>query len=111
MIRAIGTQKQHTVFVDWMKNVVGQITGVVAIDGKQAQRTKNTRKAPLHMVSAFSWCWDSWRVRRRANEITAIPKLLGMLELKGCIVTIEAMGHRQKSQGKSQKKVQIIFWL
>ena len=51
VIRAIDTQQLHTVFVEWMKNVVEQITGVVAIDGKQARRTKDARKAPLHVVS------------------------------------------------------------
>ena len=40
VIRAIDTQQLHNVFVEWMKNVVEQITGGVAIDGKQARRTK-----------------------------------------------------------------------
>ena len=40
VIRSIDTQQLHTVFVEWMRNVVESVTGVVAIDGKQARRTK-----------------------------------------------------------------------
>ncbi len=54
VIKAIDTQQLHEVFVEWMGNVVEQITGVVAIDGKQARRTKDAKKKPLHVVSAFS---------------------------------------------------------
>jgi len=54
VIKSIDTQRLHEVFVEWMKNVVEQCTGVVAVDGKQARRTKDTKKKPLHVVSAFS---------------------------------------------------------
>lgn len=37
-----------------MKSVVTTLTGVIAIDGKQARRTKDAKKRPLHVVSAFS---------------------------------------------------------
>ena len=47
VIRAIDTQQIHTVFVEWMRSVVENITGVVAIDGKQARRTKDAKKPPL----------------------------------------------------------------
>ena len=94
VIRAIDTQQLHTVFVEWMKGVAEQITGVV--DGKQARRTKDAKKAPLHVVSAFSaecgLVLEQLACEEKSNEITAIPKLLEMLELEGCIVTIDAMG-------------------
>ena len=84
VIRTIDTQQLHTVFVEWMRNVVESVTGVVAIDGKQARRTKDAKKPPLHVVSAFSsecglvlgqlaceekatkllrfpGCWNCWR--------------------------------------------------
>ena len=76
VIKEIDTQKLHQLFCEWMKSVVKELYGVVAIDGKQARRTKDAKKRPLH----------------KSNEITAIPKLLEMLEIKGCIVTIDAMG-------------------
>jgi predicted transposase YbfD/YdcC len=71
---------------------------VIAIDGKSARGShdrKRSRKA-LHMVSA--WASTNRLVlaqeatQEKSNEITAIPKLLELLELKGCIVTIDAMG-------------------
>lgn len=96
VIRAIDTQQLHEVFVEWMKHVVEQCSGVVAIDGKQARRTKDAKKKPLHVVSAFSadcsLVLGQLACDEKSNEITAIPKLLELLEIKGCIVTIDAMG-------------------
>ena len=108
VIRAIDTQQLHAVFVEWMKNVVEEITGVVAIDGKQARRTKDARKAPLHVVSAFSaecgLVLGQLACEEKSNEITAIPKLLEMLELEGCIVTIDAMGTQTEIAKKITEK-------
>ena len=47
VIKAIDTQQLHKVFVEWMKGVVETVTGVVAIDGKQARGTKDAKKASL----------------------------------------------------------------
>jgi predicted transposase YbfD/YdcC len=69
---------------------------VKSIDGKEARRTKNKEKKPLHVVSAFSHTFGlvlgQLACEEKSNEITAIPKLLEMLAIKGCIVTIDAMG-------------------
>ena len=54
VIKERDTQALHNVFCEWMKSVVSQLTGVVAIDGKEARRTKDASKRPLHVVSAFS---------------------------------------------------------
>ena len=75
---------------------------VVAIDGKSVRRSHNRDAGlgPLHMVSA--WATDSRVVlgqvatEAKSNEITAIPRLLELLVLKGCIVTIDAMGCQSK---------------
>lgn len=108
VIRSIDTRQLHTVFVEWMKNVVEQVTGVVAIDGKQARRTKDAKKAPLHVVSAFSaecgLVLGQLACEEKSNEITAIPKLLEMLELEGCIVTIDAMGTQTEIAKKITEK-------
>ena len=108
VIRAIDTQQLHTVFVEWMKSVVEQVTGVVAVDGKQARRTKDARKPPLHVVSAFSaecgLVLGQLACEEKSNEITAIPKLLEMLELEGCIVTIDAMGTQTEIAKKITEK-------
>ncbi len=96
IIKAIDTQQLHHVFVEWMKSVVESMKGVVAIDGKQARRTKDKKKKPLHVVSAFSsecsLVLGQLACEKKSNEIKAIPKLLELLEIKGCIVTIDAMG-------------------
>ena len=96
VIKAIDTEQLHHVFVEWMKNAIETVTGVVAIDGKQARRTKEEKKKPLHVVSAFSTecglVLGQLACEEKSNEIRAIPKLLEQLELSGCIVTIDAMG-------------------
>ncbi len=82
IIKTIDTQKLHEVFVEWMKSVVESVGGVVAIDGKQARRTKGREQKPLHVVSAFSsecrMVLGQLACEEKSNEITAIPKLLEM---------------------------------
>jgi predicted transposase YbfD/YdcC len=86
-------------FMRWVDAVKTSTKGeIIAVDGKTARGSrdrKNNRK-PLHMVSAWA-CSNRLVLGQEAtdeksNEITAIPKLLAILELKGCIVTIDAMG-------------------
>lgn len=86
-------------FMSWTQSVL-TVTGgeVIAIDGKTARgsRDRKNDRNPLHMVSAWA-CTNRMVLGQQAtddksNEITAIPKLLKLLELKGCIVTIDAMG-------------------
>ena len=71
---------------------------VVAIDGKTLRRSYDRAcgKAAIHMVSAWATAnhisLGQVIVHEKSNEITAIPKLLQILELSGCLVTIDAMG-------------------
>lgn len=85
-------------FVQWV-SVLAKLNPkeVVAIDGKAIRGAKaNGRKSPVHMVSA--WANDNnlvlgqVKVSEKSNEITAIPKLLEVLSIANCIVTIDAMG-------------------
>jgi len=85
------------VFLAWMKGLRGKIPGdVVALDGKTLRGSLVEGKPALHVVSAWSTAnrlvLGQRAVDEKSNEITAIPELLKMLELKGCIVTIDAMG-------------------
>lgn len=70
----------------------------IRIDGKTLRGSKCTKKKrnPLHLVSAWAsearLVLGQEAVDEKSNEITAIPKLLRLLELKGCVVTIDAMG-------------------
>lgn len=86
-------------FLEWVRSVYDITKGqVVAIDGKQSRRSydRATGKTAIHMVSA--WASDNQlvlgqvKVDEKSNELTAIPELLAMLEVSGCIVTLDAMG-------------------
>jgi len=87
-------------FRDWVNDICERVSGVVAIDGKAVCRnpsdTSNSLKNRLYMVSAWSEangiCLGQEKVGVKSNEITAIPKLIEALDLKGCVVTIDAIG-------------------
>jgi predicted transposase YbfD/YdcC len=86
-------------FLEWVQAVNVLTAGqVVAIDGKTARRSHDHRqgKAALHMVSAWATAnrlvLGQVATDAKSNEITAIPELLRLLDLKGCIVTIDAAG-------------------
>ncbi len=71
---------------------------VIAIDGKTLRRSYDARssKAAIHMVSAWATknhiSLGQVVVDAKSNEITAIPKLLELIDISGCLVTIDAMG-------------------
>jgi predicted transposase YbfD/YdcC len=86
-------------FAEWVRTVAGVLKGkVVAIDGKTLRRSYDSASgaSAIHMVSAWaaanSLVLGQLRTDAKSNEITAIPALLKVLDLKGCIVTIDAMG-------------------
>ena len=89
-------------FVMWTQSVTEITDGeVIAIDGKTARGsfTDNSSKKKLgaiHMVSAWAnqagVSLGQVKTEQKSNEITAIPVLLEMLEIKGCIITIDSMG-------------------
>jgi predicted transposase YbfD/YdcC len=80
----------------WLEQAAGRVQGTLAIDGKSVRGSGKGAARALHMVSA--WAADmalllgQRKVDDKSNEITAIPELLKLLHLKGCIVTIDAMG-------------------
>ena len=98
VFQMIDPVKFHDAFFRWTGAVAGQIEGVVAIDGKTARRSRDDAKGrrPIHVVSAWacetSLVLGQLRVDEKTNEIKAIPELLDILCLKGCVVTIDAMG-------------------
>ena len=108
VIMSITPEKVHSLFAEWMKSVIPNVNGVVAIDGKQARRTGDTEKRPLHVVSAFAHEYGlilgQLACEEKSNEITAIPKLLETLEITGCIVTIDAMGTQTGIAKKIREK-------
>lgn len=95
----LDTQEFHRCFMTWVQAITEVIKGqVIAIDGKTVRRSHNRGrgKQAIHMVnvwaSANGLVLGQMKVAEKSNEITAIPELLRMLDVSGCIVTIDAMG-------------------
>jgi predicted transposase YbfD/YdcC len=95
----ISTRQFQICFSLWMKATATLTNGhVIAIDGKRLRGSfdKASDKSAIHMVSA--WATENGvvlgqvKVDDKSNEITAIPKLLKVLDIAGCIVTTDAMG-------------------
>jgi predicted transposase YbfD/YdcC len=91
-------QQFEQCFLSWVQSLNEKISGVVAIDGKTLRRSHDRArgKKALHLVSAWAaearLVLGQVAVEEKSNEITAIPELLELLLLEGCIVTIDAMG-------------------
>jgi predicted transposase YbfD/YdcC len=86
-------------FRQWVEALAQTLgLGHIAIDGKTLRHSGNTVKGwrPLHVVSAWASAahlsLGQVAVDKKSNEITAIPKLLELLDLHGALVTIDAMG-------------------
>jgi len=88
-------------FIEWTKTLCPHLDGeIVAMDGKALRRARDKDATLTYVVSA--WAVDNGltlgqvKVEDKSNEITAIPELLRVLDLAGCIVTIDAMGCQKK---------------
>jgi predicted transposase YbfD/YdcC len=89
-------------FAGWIQSAVELTRGqVIAIDGKTNRRTGGLTKdgakiKPLHLVSAFATAngvaIGQVATDQKSNEITAIPELLKLLDISGCLITTDAMG-------------------
>lgn len=96
--RLVNPKAFEACFVQWTQTLVNAIQGVIAVDGKTICNSGDAfhgQKAS-HIVTAFAAENDiilgQLKTAEKSNEITAIPELLSILTLKGCIVTIDAMG-------------------
>ena len=90
-------------FRAWVETIRQVIPGeVIAIDGKTVRRSHDRGKglAALHLVSAWATAnrvvLGQVTTEAKSNEIKAIPQLLALLQLAGCLVTIDAMGCQTK---------------
>lgn len=76
---------------------------VIGVDGKTARRSHNKAAGigPLHLVSAWAsrnrLVLGQIKVAEKSNEITAVPELLRLLEIKGCIVTVDALNTQKET--------------
>ena len=99
VLAAVKPAEFEKCLLSWIMDLHEITSGqVVAIDGKTLRRSYDAAsgKAAIHMVSAWATanCISLGQVvvDAKSNEITAIPKLLEILDLSGCLVTIDAMG-------------------
>ncbi|GLI35193.1 ISAs1 family transposase [Desulforhabdus amnigena] len=103
----IRPEKFQECFVSWIQSVVQICEGeIVPIDGKTLRRSHDSKSntAAIHMVSAWAnrnrLVLGQVKTEKKSNEITAIPELLKVLDVHGCIVTIDAMGCQKKIAGQ-----------
>lgn len=99
IVRRLCPQTFNKCFFEWTNNICSKVDkDIIPIDGKTSRGSHDNdrTKTPIHVVSAWS---DSnnvvlgqEKVDEKSNEITAIPKLLEVLDINGCIVTIDSMG-------------------
>ncbi|QJB45224.1 ISAs1-like element ISAsp2 family transposase [Dolichospermum flos-aquae] len=95
----IDPQQFQNCFLSWIKSINKITEGeVIAIDGKTLRHSydKGKDKGAIHMVSAWATSnklvLGQCKVEEKSNEITAIPELIKVLDIAGCLVTIDAMG-------------------
>lgn len=95
----IDAEQFQVCFASWVQAVFHATKGqVIAVDGKQARRShdRTNGKHAIHVISAWATAnhlvLGQRKVDEKSNEITAIPELLRLLDVSGCIVTIDAMG-------------------
>ena len=87
----------QTAFTAWATAALPGLAGQpVCLDGKTVRGSRNGTNRAVHRVSAFAgqarWVLAQQAVAEKSNEITAIPDLLGLLDLHGAVVSIDAMG-------------------
>lgn len=92
-------EQMQTCFISWIQAISQLSAGeIIAIDGKTVRHSydRANGKGAIHMVSAWASAnrlvLGQRKVDEKSNEITAIPQLLQVLAIAGCIVTIDAMG-------------------
>ena len=105
VISALNSEEIQRCFRRWVRAVFRFTKKqVIAVDGKSLRRSyedgSEKHKGMLHMVSAWAaeneLVLGQIKTREKSNEITAIPELLRLLAIEGCIITIDAMGCQRK---------------
>jgi predicted transposase YbfD/YdcC len=107
IFKAIKPAEFERCLLSWVTSLHEVTAGqLVAIDGKSLRQSydKADAKSAIHMVSAWATAnhisLGQVVVDEKSNEITAIPKLLELLDVSGCLVTIDAMGCQAEIAGK-----------
>ena len=110
IISALSVTGFQECFRSWVEDVTTLSDGeIVAVDGKTHRRShdRNRGVKALHMVSAWASrngvVLGQVKTQEKSNEITAVPELLKRLELKGCIVTVDAMNCQRETAQQIHK--------
>ena len=132
VFRLLDAAELERVCQRWLDSLAGRVQGVVAIDGKSVRGANNSNgnsngngngngngnsaAHPLHIVSAWAseqgLLLGQVRTAEKSNEITAIPELLRLLSIEGCIVTIDAMGcHKSITQAITERQADYVLSL
>lgn len=118
VLAMIDTKQLEKVFINYAREAFGgDLMGrdVIAIDGKTERNSEYAPQSPgkdshkaVHIISAWAnrlgVCFGQVKTEEKSNEITAIPELLDLLEVKGAVVTIDAMGCQKKIVEKIREK-------
>ena len=111
VVSCISPAKFHECFINWMRDChSSDDKDVIAIDGKTLRHSydKSRRRGAIHVISAFSTMHSlvlgQIKTDEKSNEITAIPELLNMMDIKGKIITTDAMGCQKDIAEKIQKQ-------
>lgn len=102
-------QQAYSKWIEAFENGEGmRLRKIICIDGKTMRGNKKNDEKPNHIVTA--WCKDGGysigqrTVNEKSNETTAIPKLLDELNIKGSVITIDAMGTQTATAEKIREK-------
>tara|TARA_B100001059_G_scaffold109863_1_gene109912 strand:- start:109 stop:1269 length:1161 start_codon:yes stop_codon:yes gene_type:complete len=98
----LDTDKFQECFTQWVRSAFPEAldipddeTHIVPIDGKAIRGSRGKGKRAVHIVSAWSsrlsLVLGQTKVDKKSNEITAVPELLNTMDLKGCIITADAI--------------------
>ncbi|MFT6919502.1 MAG: putative transposase YbfD/YdcC [Cognaticolwellia sp.] len=111
IISAIEPSQFQDCFIKWMKEAeLNTQDEIIAIDSKTVRGSvdKKGKQSAIHMVGAFATengvVLGQVKTYEKSNEMTAIPDLLSKLEIKGAVITIDAMGCQQKIAKKIIQK-------
>lgn len=98
VVSCISPNKFHECFINWMRDCHSSEDGsVIAIDGKTLRGSydKSRRRGAIHVISVFCAMGGvvpgQLKTAEKSNEITAIPELINLLDIKGKIITTDAM--------------------
>lgn len=112
---SIDSEQFELYFIQWVSSIADLSKGQIAIDGKTIRGAKeHGKKSPIHMVSAWAcevnMVLGQVKTEEKSNEITAIPRLLDILDVSDNIVSIDAMGTQKEIAKKIiEKKANYIL--